>query len=230
MPSSQLPLPFSLRQSARLDNFICTDQFLLSSLADVATSPGRSVHYLWGSDGSGKTHLLHAVCREANRSGHRTSYLPLRELIHYPVESIAGLDKSMVVCIDDAESLQARDNWQQAVFNLYNRVNDRGGSLLITAHSPPPELGLALVDLVSRFQSGPVFHLPRPDDDVKIAALTLNAKERGLILDEKSVRFLLNHYPRDLHALMDLLARLDKASLVSQRRITIPFIREVLGD
>jgi DnaA family protein len=226
----QLPLPISLRQSARLDNFICEDQFLLSSLATVATAPVRSVHFLWGSEGCGKTHLLHAVCRQASENGHRSSYLPLRELINYPVESIAGLDKSAVVCIDDAECLSANDNWQQAIFNLYNRVHDQQGSLLISAQSPPPELGLSLADLVSRFQSGPVFHLARPDDDIKIAALTLNAKERGLTLDEKSARYLLNHYPRDLHALMDLLTKLDQASLVSQRRITIPFIREVLGE
>ena len=202
----------------------------MSSLAQVATAAACSVHYLWGSEGSGKTHLLHAVCRLANQNSHRTSYLPLAELVNYPVESIAGLDKSSVVCIDDAESLRDHEQWQQAIFNLYNRVHDYDGSLLISAQAPPQELGLGLADLVSRFQSGPVFHLARPDDDIKVAALTLNAKERGLALDDKSARYLLNHYPRDLHALMDLLMRLDQASLVSQRRITIPFIREVLGD
>ncbi|MEO8809736.1 MAG: DnaA regulatory inactivator Hda, partial [Rhodanobacter sp.] len=37
-------------------------------------------------------------------------------------------------------------------------------------------------------------------------------------------------YARDLGALLDLLERLDQASLAAQRRITVPFLRHVLRE
>jgi DnaA family protein len=49
-----------------------------------------------------------------------------------------------------------------------------------------------------------------------------------LALDDNVLDWLFARYPRDLGALLDLLDRLDQASLAAQRRITIPFLRELL--
>jgi DnaA family protein len=43
------------------------------------------------------------------------------------------------------------------------------------------------------------------------------------------VEYLLRRCPRDMDSLFNLLNQLDHASLVAQRRLTIPFIRELLG-
>jgi DnaA family protein len=40
--------------------------------------------------------------------------------------------------------------------------------------------------------------------------------------------FLLQRTPRDIHFLTLLIERLDQASLAAQRRLTIPFVREIL--
>ena len=104
---------------------------------------------------------------------------------------------------------------------------------LPSAAGAPPILqgteGL-LADLVSRLQSGPVFHVPVLADEQKIEALKLRARQRGLELDKEPAQYLLNRFPRDLNALFEVLDRLDQESLVKQRRITIPFIREVFAD
>ena len=41
--------------------------------------------------------------------------------------------------------------------------------------------------------------------------------------------FLLQRTPRDIHFLSLLMDRLDSASLAAQRRLTIPFVREILN-
>ena len=42
-------------------------------------------------------------------------------------------------------------------------------------------------------------------------------------------RFLLNRLSREMDLLLNTLDRLDNASLEAQRKLTIPFVKEVLG-
>ena len=226
----QLPLAIHLNEAASFGNFINPgDDFVLATLEQLASVESRAVIYLWGTPGCGKTHLLQAVCRQAGQANTRTSYLPMAELIDYPTAMLEGMEDNALICIDDLQSVSDRPDWQQALFNLFNRVYEQGGRMLFAATASPAELGLSLADLVSRLQSGPVFHIAELDDDRKIEALRLRARQRGLELDGEPARYLLNRFPRDLNALFDVLDTLDQESLIKQRRITIPFIREVFA-
>jgi DnaA family protein len=46
-------------------------------------------------------------------------------------------------------------------------------------------------------------------------------------MPEDVVQYILSRYPRDMRSLFDLLDRIDRASLTHQRRVTIPFLREL---
>ena len=50
-----------------------------------------------------------------------------------------------------------------------------------------------------------------------------------LELPETTGQYLLTHYPRELRFLCEQLDTLDRASLVEQRKLTIPFIKSVLN-
>ena len=52
----------------------------------------------------------------------------------------------------------------------------------------------------------------------------------GFELPDETARWLQRRYPRDMHSLHNLLDTLDEASLVAQRRLTVPFIRSVLRE
>jgi DnaA family protein len=49
-----------------------------------------------------------------------------------------------------------------------------------------------------------------------------------LQLPYETSEYLLKRMPRDLPSLLEILDALDDASLVAQRRLTIPFIRDAL--
>ncbi len=83
-------------------------------------------------------------------------------------------------------------------------------------------------DLVSRLQWSLVLRLQDHDDAQKMAGLRFHAQLRGLELPEETARYLLAHYPRELSFLFRLLDRLDQASLMAQRRLTVPFVRQIL--
>ncbi len=226
----QLPLAIQISEAASLENFLCpSDDFLIASLRQLAVEDSRAVTYLWGASGSGKTHLLQAVCRQAGLSNQLSAYLPLAELSTYPPTMLEGMESAAVICVDDVQMLHAKPEWQQALFNLFNRVYEQGGRMLFAATASPTELDLSLADLVSRLQSGPVFQVSVLSDELKLEALQLRARQRGLVLEQEPAKYLLNRFPRDLNALFEVLDKLDQASLIKQRRITIPFIREVFA-
>jgi DnaA-homolog protein len=112
---------------------------------------------------------------------------------------------------------------------VYREIEDGGGRLIVSAATPPALLQWALPDLGSRFSASAVFQLRVLDETEQQAALQLRARLRGFELPEETCRWLQRRYPRDMHKLYELLDTLDEAALVAQRRLTVPFIREVLG-
>jgi DnaA family protein len=68
------------------------------------------------------------------------------------------------------------------------------------------------------------------DEEEQREALKLRAHVRGVELTDETARWLQRRFPRDMHTLYNLLDTLDEASLVAQRRLTVPFIRSVLKE
>ena len=67
------------------------------------------------------------------------------------------------------------------------------------------------------------------EDEDKLKALLLRARVRGLNMSEEVARYILTRGPRDMAGLFDLLAELDQASLSAQRKLTKPFVKELMS-
>ena len=175
--------------------------------------------------GSGKSHLLQAVCAELPGSG----YFPLLELAALGPGALEGAEALSCVCIDDLQLVAGRDDWEQALFRLYCELEARRGRLLLAAALGPTQLPFRLPDLASRFAAAHIFRLQALDEAQQREALRLRAQLRGLELPEETALYLQRRFPRDMATLQRLLDTLDVASLAEQRRLTLPFIRDVLG-
>lgn len=227
--SAQLPLALRLPAASRLDNFVAGgNREAVAAVQELLHTGTSAVLFLAGAAGTGKTHLLQAACRAVEAEGAQAAYLPLLELVAHPPAMLDGLDHYRLIACDDVQAIAGRYDWEQAVFHLYNRLREAGGSMVGAGSQPPERLGLGLPDLRSRLASGVVYALQTPDDAVRLDILTLHARERGLELPAETAQFLLRRCPRDLHALIALLDRLDRAALRAQRRLTVPFVRAVL--
>jgi DnaA family protein len=157
-----------------------------------------------------------------------TMYLPLKEAHLYTPEILANAEQVDVLCIDDIDVVIGQALWEEALFDAYNRMRDHHTIWVCTAKTSVRGLKCHLADLQSRLSWGQVFHIELLTEIEKIAVLQLRAKERGMVLNEEVIYFLFNHYQRDLSALLSLLEKLDGASLAEKKRLTIPFIKEVL--
>lgn len=228
--NKQLALAIRLNDEATLTGFNWSkNELLQQQLHNMLTLKENRLLYLWGSTGSGKSHLLQASCQAIN-STESAIYLPLSLLKEWGPQAIEGLEDQALVCIDDIHLIATDPAWEEALFHLYNKIKDMDhGLLIISGNQPPNSLPIKLADLRSRLSWGLVIQLLELNDEDKINTLKWHALRRGFDLPSSVGQFLLNRCSRNMHDLHQLLNRLDDASLVAQRKITIPFVKDILN-
>jgi DnaA-homolog protein len=221
-----------------------------SEIVATLRTPSTVPLWLWGASGSGKTHLLQAVCAAAGEAASDeaasdeaasdeaasgapdtaspAAYFPLAVPRELPPEALAGFERARVLCVDDVDAAAGDLAWESALFRLFNEASELGTRLIFAAASAPRQLDWRLGDWGSRAAACAVYQLRELDDDGRIEALRLRAAQRGLQLPYETSEYLLKRMPRDMHSLFAVLDQLDEASLVAQRRLTIPFIRDAL--
>ncbi len=162
--------------------------------------------------------------------GAEVGYVPLGVQAELQPTLLEGLERLPLVCVDDTDLVTGRLAWEEGLFHLYNRSMATGTRLLITGAASPAALGLRLPDLVSRLSASLVYQLRLLDESERVAAMQQRANDRGFELPEDAALYLIRRQPRDIRSLLVLVERLDRASLAAQRRVTIPFIREVMAQ
>ena len=227
----QLPLGMRLRERAVFDSFVAgANVAAVEQLRALAAGASSGVYWLSGPHGVGKTHLLQASCALARSAGADTAYLPLSELLALGPETLEGWHGARLVALDDLAVIAGRGDWEQGLFRLYREVEEQGATLLAGAAPPPLLLKFSLPDLASRFAAATLLPLRALDESQQREALRLRAHARGLELPEESALYLQRRFRRDLATLYELLDAIDAAALQAQRRLTVPFIRQVLGQ
>ncbi|HET6629950.1 MAG TPA: DnaA regulatory inactivator Hda [Woeseiaceae bacterium] len=225
--NAQLALPLRLSDHAAFASFHSpgNDTLVawLKQLADGGAGPGAWVR---GGGATGKSHLLQAACA---RAGADAVYLPLQEFAAGPASILDGLARRRLVCLDDLGAVAGREAWELALFELCNQLADAAGILVAAATGAPRDCGFTLPDLESRLSKLPAFRIVPLAEADRIQALKLRARHRGLDLPTDTAEYLLRRTRRDMASLYALLDHLDRQSLEAQRRLTIPFVRDVLS-
>ena len=224
MPAAgaQLALPLELRERNTFAKFLTgANGELVARLR--SRQAGFLCLWLYGQPGTGKTHLLQAVCHRDPEA----CYVPAPALAGQ-LQSLEGYARFPTATIDDADRWLGRRSAEVALFDFYNQLRAVGGRLIVTAARSPLDCRFALPDLRSRLCAAACYRVAPLAEEDKPALLLRTAKDRGLQLGEDVVRFLLARVSREQGALVEVLEQLDRASLAAQRRITIPFVKETL--
>jgi DnaA family protein len=202
-PTKQLLLDIQPLAPPTLDNFIVGQNAeALHSLKQALTyaEEARFI-YLWGAQGSGKSHLLQACQRIAAQSE-----LPL-------------------FIADDTHLLN--EDAQIALFDQFNQLRASGGILISSGIAAPTQMNLR-DDLATRLAWGLVYQLHPLTDEEKAQALKTHAKERGMKLPDEVVDYCLRYLRRDLPTLMAVLDALDVWSLTEKKPVTVPMLKKLL--
>lgn len=227
----QIPLQFEFTSDQSFnDYFAGENQEIVNHLQDCVTDSGNSQIYLWGDKGLGKSHLLQACGQLAQRNKVSSFFLSLNQQDLPDHTILEGLEGIEIVCIDDIDRIAGKDAWEHAFFSFFNRLRDQDHRLIISAPVPPNELPIRLPDLKTRLSWGLTLKLKPLTELERISALSYKARKTGLEISPQVGRFLLTHYSRDLPSLWALLEKIDHETLAAKRKLTIPFLKQILKN
>lgn len=207
-----------------------SNQIAFQFMQNLAEQKTIFCTYLWGIPGIGKTHLMQAAyTAQNNKNNQSAAYLPLSDIQNISPTVLQELKSFSLVCLDDVHTICQNGAWEEALFHLYNQLDANHSHLVLSSFTPPNQLNIKLPDLKSRIGASFIMEMKPLSDPEKLVVLKNKAESRKFNLPDNVLEFLINHFPRDMNQLVNILNQLDKASLIEKRAITIPFVKRVLG-
>jgi DnaA family protein len=191
-----------------------------SSTSAASRSPVPT--YLWGTTGSGKSHMLKAAREALREQGGQVGWLDAN------VHEAPDFNESWAaVLLDDVHLYTAAQ--QHTAFNWFVNAQTHHRPVLAAGEFAPVELKLR-DDLRTRLGWGHVFSLQPLSEPERRAVLRQAADARGIFLSDEVMDYMLTRFSRDLGSLMELLQLLDGYALQTQRAITIPLIKSMMDN
>ena len=184
--------------------------------------------YLYGGAGTGKSHLLTAICDSYLEVGKSAIKVSLLELLDAPIEAITSLEMYDLVALDDIEAISGVPHWQKAVFHLINNNNDGGGQLVLSSRVAPIELKLELPDLQSRLTQAVSVKVPTGQSYADRYALLHSVMERkGVHIDAQITDYLLLNGPTQTSTLLQTLEQLEKLLQGERLKLSTSTIKQI---
>ena len=185
VPARDLPL-FNPRYT--FDSFIVGDsnQLAYAAARKVVESPGRTYNplFIHGGAGLGKTHLLHAIGRDAEAEGLHALYVSAEqftnELVsairHGETEGFRGKYRSVdVLLVDDVQFFNGKERTRENFYHTFNALHAANRQIAVTSDCAPQSMPEIQERLRSRYEGGLVTELQPPDFETRLAILQAKA-------------------------------------------------------
>jgi DnaA family protein len=227
----QLPLSINVSPKQDFASFIVGSDIPVCHTLENIHATNIPIVFISGPTGSGKSHLLNAVCL-AQPADYPFMFLDAATLAPYfqepgdATEVLNGLESNHLICIDNVDSLLPNPHWQFALFDLINRVLEQGHSIILTSKKRYDDQNFTLPDLRSRLVWGETYHLAPLDDTQIQGALSQYIESKQVKFQDQSLTYLLNHFPRDIKTLKSYIDEIDMHALSHKKAITIPLIKD----
>lgn len=232
----QLSLEIKPDLKNTFDNYITSEnnhqiiahlKYIINKL-DINKLNDFNLVYLWGDHGVGKSHLLKSICELADLKNISNLYINFKNNKINNLNNL-NIDLIDIFCLDNIDYITNNFEQEEILFGFYNQLKDRNNKILIISSLySVNNLNINIADLKSRLSHGVSYKVHSLSDQNKVDLLKKRAYERGMNLTDDIAKYIISRGKRDINSLFDILDKLDQESLRHKRRLSIPFVKEIL--
>jgi chromosomal replication initiator protein len=219
------------------------NRFAHAAAKAVAESPARAYNplFLYGGTGLGKTHLMQAIGHEIleREPNANVVFISSEHFMNQLIESIAKKStqrfrakyrKADILLIDDIHFLAGKEATQEEFFHTFNALFERHKQIVLSSDRLPKEIGGIEERLISRFGWGLVTDIQAPDLETRVAILQSKAAEEGMLAPPEMLKCIATHITTNIRELEGALITVLAYSKLTERKISLPMVEEVLRD
>ena len=232
------------RRFRDFSSFVAGECNSLAVLAgrQICLNPGQKFNplFIYGSTGTGKTHLLEAIYSQM-RADHpklRTMYLTSEAFTNYFTAALAGRTVASfrqkfrnvdVLIVDNIEFLDNKRATQEEFLHTVVQVIEHGGQVVISSDRHPKMLTKHREELTTRFLSGLVCRMEDPDEETRRRLVQSLLVGSSVSFSAGVVDLLVRRGGRGVRELQGAVNQLQTFSQLTGRRVTENAVREMLG-
>jgi len=243
-PSADRPRPaLRLHPDYTFENFVVgpSNRLAHASCVAVSNSPGKTYNplFIYGNSGLGKTHLLQAVCFDAQErfNGGIIQFLSCEEFVNRFIRAIeegnlAGFQSQFrtvdMLVLDDIQFLREREQSQEEFFHTFNALYNNGKQIILSADSPPVKIPSLEERLISRFNWGLVAGIDPPSYETRVAIVQKKAHLRGLSISDDIAEYIARKVQANIRELEGALTSIYAVATTTGKKITLELAQTAL--
>ncbi|QXE87528.1 ATP-binding protein [Geomonas nitrogeniifigens] len=194
-------------------------------------SDAENLLYIYGPEGSGKTHLLTAL--SSTIDGRYFSFRDADALYgkSYGSEGPSRLAEhfagAKALILDDLDLLPDRQELRVELWELFNAFYSSGRKIAISGLTPPKELPHLDGHLTSRLLWGLVARMDVSDDESRRMILKKLAEDRQMTLPDEVIDEMLLKARRDIPSLVYALETINRTAIATKRKVSLRLAKEI---
>jgi chromosomal replication initiator protein len=197
-------------------------------------SDARSISplFLHGDCGLGKTHLLQGICdrcTEVTGRPRKVRYVTAEQFTNEYIAAIrsntldsfrATVRKLDLLAIDDVHFFSNKVRTQSELLHTLDEIDLAGARVVLASDEHPRNIKKFSQALISRFLSGMVVKIDRPDRDTRFQLIRRLAVARGLQLSDAAVEEIATHCVGSIRELEGAVTKLFALKALLNRPVT----------
>lgn len=234
---------FGLNPKYVLENFVVGKGNELAHAACLAVinNLGRSYNplFIYGGVGLGKTHLMQAVGNAVAQKTDKILYTTSEKFTNSYIQAVTGgkakefknLYRNVdLLLIDDIQFMGGKDGTQEEFFHTFNELQQNDKQIVLTSDRPPKSIPAIEKRLISRFESGMVADIGKPDIETKVVILENKSIEKNFPLEKDVLIYIAENVKNNIRELEGALNKVIAYHQLKNIEPSIESVREVLGD
>ena len=234
---------FGLNSRYLFENFIVGkgNELAHAACLAVVNNLGKAYNplFIYGGVGLGKTHLLQAIGNAVAKKTDKILYCTSEKFTNNYIQAVkSGKAKEFknlyrnvdLLLVDDIQFMGGKDGTQEEFFHTFNELQQNDKQIVLTSDRPPKAMPAIEKRLISRFESGMVADVGKPDIETKVAILEKKAIEKNFPLDGEILAYIAEHVQNNIR---ELEGALNKVIVFHQFRGIKPdlkSVKEILND